>query len=235
MEVVGVGGSCLVEGGGGEGVVGDAVDLAGQAPCALEQGLDGGSLEQGQFASREAEAVLEIGVDLLSIEAGEMVSDDDALAEGLVHGHRQPPPELGEADEDEAHALLRIHGEVGEQAEVFEDVVAQVVGLVDDEDGQLLGLLGEAGDLGPDRVVCRGAGSLDGEPDLPCDRFVHVEHVACGEVLSLSRVSMAASAASTPSGDSSRSTASPTAVSTRKPPKAMHGLVPWLTCAPWQP
>ena len=84
MEVVGVDGSCLVEGGGGEGVVGDAVDLAGQAPCALEQGLDGGNLEQGQFASREAEAVLEIGVDLLSIEAGEMVSDDDALAEGLV-------------------------------------------------------------------------------------------------------------------------------------------------------
>ena len=127
MEVVGVDGSCLVEGGGGERVVGDAVDLAGQAPCALEQGLDGRDLEQGQFASREAEAVLEIGVDLLSIEAGEMVSDDDALAEGLVHGHRQPPPELGEADEDEAHALLRIHGEVGEQAEVFEDVVAQVV------------------------------------------------------------------------------------------------------------
>ena len=161
--------------------MGDAVDLAGQAPCALEQGLDGGGLEQGQLAPGEAEAVLEIGVDLLSIEAGEMVSDDEALAEGLVHGHRQSPPELGEADEDEAHALLRIHGEVRQQAEVLEDVVAQVVGLVDDEDGQLLGLLGEAGDLGPDRVVGRGAGSLDGDTDLPCDRFVHVEHVACGE------------------------------------------------------
>ena len=144
------------------GVVGDAVDLPRQAPGALEQGLDGGRLEQGSSHPGEAEAVLEIGVDLIPIEAGEMVSDDEALAEGLVHGHRQSPPELGEADEDEAHALLRIHGEVGEQAEVLEDVVAQVVGLVDDEDGQLLGLLCEAGDLGPDRVVCRGSGALDG-------------------------------------------------------------------------
>ena len=75
----------------------------------------------------------------------------------------------------------RIHGEVRQQAEVLEDVVAQVVGLVDDEDGQLLGLLCEAGDLGPDRVVCRGSGALDGDADLPCDRFVHVEHVARGE------------------------------------------------------
>ena len=72
----------------------------------------------------------------------------------------QSPPSSVNADEDEAHALLRIHGEVGEQAEVFEDVVAQVVSLVDDEDGQLLGLLCEAGDLGPDRMVGRGAGAL---------------------------------------------------------------------------
>ena len=86
-----------------------------------------------------------------------------------MHGHRQPPPELGEADEDEAHALLGIHGEVGQQAEVLEDVVAQVVGLVDDEDGELPGLRREAGDLGPDRVMGRGAGALDAEPELLLD------------------------------------------------------------------
>ena len=44
-----------------------------------------------------------------------------------------------------------------------------------------------------------------------------------------------ASAASTPSGLSSRSTSSATAASTRTPPKAMHGRVPWLMCAPRQP
>ena len=79
LEVLCVDGSCLVEGGGGEGVVGDAVDLPRQAPGALEQGLDGGRLEQGQLAPGEAEAVLEIGVDLIPIEAGEMVSDDEGL------------------------------------------------------------------------------------------------------------------------------------------------------------
>ena len=146
--MVGVDGPCLVEGGGGQRVVGDAVDLARQAARALEQGFDGGVLEQGEFAAGKAEAVLDIGVDLVATEPGEMVADDEALAEGFVHGHRQPPPELGQPDEDEAHALLGIHGEVGQEAEVLEDVVAQMVGLVDDEDGELLGLLCEAGYLG---------------------------------------------------------------------------------------
>ena len=59
--------------------MGDAADLAGQAPCALEQGVDGGCLEQGQFASCEAEAVLDIAIELISIDAGEMVSNDEAL------------------------------------------------------------------------------------------------------------------------------------------------------------
>ena len=54
-------------------------------------------------------------------------------------------------------------------------------GLVDDEDGQLPGLLCEAGDLGPDRVMGRGAGPLDGEAELPGDGLVDVEHVAGGE------------------------------------------------------
>ncbi len=48
-----------------------------------------------------------------------------------------------------------------------------MVGLVDDEDGQLPGLLCEAGDLGPDRVVGRGAGPLDG--DLEEEGVVEVE------------------------------------------------------------
>ena len=133
--------------------MGDAVDLPGQAPGALEQGLDGRRLEQRQLASREPEAVLDVGLDLIAVETGQMVADDEALAEGFVHGHGQAPPELGQADEDEAQALLRIHGEVREQAQVLEDVVAQVMGLVDDQHRQLLGFGDETGDLVADCLV----------------------------------------------------------------------------------
>ena len=82
--MVGVDGSCLVEGGGGQRVVRDAVDLSRQPTRALEQGLDGRRLEERQLAACETEAVREIGVDLLSIEAGEVVTDDEALAESLA-------------------------------------------------------------------------------------------------------------------------------------------------------
>ena len=57
LHVFGVDGAGLGEGGGGERVVGDAVDLPGQAAGALEQGLGGGRLEQRQFAAGEAQAV----------------------------------------------------------------------------------------------------------------------------------------------------------------------------------
>ena len=114
----------------------------------------------------------EIGLDLVALEAGGMVPHDEALAEGLMHRHRQPPPELGEADEDQAHAVLGVHGEVGQQAEILHHVAAQMVSLVDDEDGELPGFLGEVGDLTPDRVMGRGAGPLDGQPEFPSDGLV---------------------------------------------------------------
>ena len=51
--MVGVDGSCLVEGGGGQRVVRDAVDLSRQPTRALEQGLDGRRLEERQLAACE--------------------------------------------------------------------------------------------------------------------------------------------------------------------------------------
>ena len=55
--MVGIDGAGLVECGGGECIVGDSVDLARQSAGALEQGLDGGGFEQGQFATGEPQAV----------------------------------------------------------------------------------------------------------------------------------------------------------------------------------
>ncbi len=63
-----------------------------------------------------------------------MVADDDALVQRLVHRHGQAPAQLGEADQEHAQARLGIHGEVGEQLQVLEDFVAQVLRFIDDEE-----------------------------------------------------------------------------------------------------
>ena len=84
--MVGIDGAGLVQRCGGECVVGDAVDLARQSTGALEQRLDGGGFEQGQFAAGEPQAVGEVVVDLVALEPGEMVADDEALGERFVHG-----------------------------------------------------------------------------------------------------------------------------------------------------
>ena len=43
------------------------------------------------------------------------MTHDDALVEGLVHGHGQAPSEFGQADEQQAQAIVGIHLVVGEQ------------------------------------------------------------------------------------------------------------------------
>ena len=123
----------------------------------------------------------EIGFEFVAVEAAEVVPDDEALAQGFVDGHGEPAPEFGESDEDQAQSLFGVHGEVGEQAEVFEHVVAQVLGLVDDEHRQLFGFGDESGDLVADGAVGGGSRAFGGQAEFPGDGLVHVEHVAGGE------------------------------------------------------
>jgi len=84
-----------------------------------------------------------------------MVTHDEALCEGFVAGHGEASSQLGESDEQQAQAVLAVHGEVGEESEVFEDVVAQVLGFVDDEHGELFGFTDEACDFGADGALAR--------------------------------------------------------------------------------
>ena len=67
----------------------------------------------------------EVVVDLVAAEAADVVADDEALAERFVDGHGQPSAQFGEADEQHAQAPFGVHAEVGEQAEILEDVVAE--------------------------------------------------------------------------------------------------------------
>ncbi len=53
-------GAGLVDGGAGQCVVSEAIDIARHAPGGLEQGFDGWGFEQGQFAAGQMQAVREI-------------------------------------------------------------------------------------------------------------------------------------------------------------------------------
>ena len=56
----GVDGAGFVDGGAGQCVVSESIDIAGHAPGGLEQGFDGWGLEQGQLAAGQMQAVREI-------------------------------------------------------------------------------------------------------------------------------------------------------------------------------
>jgi hypothetical protein len=66
----------------------------------------------------------------------------------------------------------------GEEPEVFEDVVSEVVRLIDDEHGLLFGFDDEPGDLGADGARCAGPVALCVQAELPGDALVHIHDVA---------------------------------------------------------
>ncbi len=69
VEVLAGDGFRFVDGGGGERIVGEAIDLSRQAVCGLEQCFDDGGLEQWQLAAGEAQAVEEVLGKLLAGES----------------------------------------------------------------------------------------------------------------------------------------------------------------------
>ena len=91
------------------------------------------------------------------------MAHNEALGERFVHGHREAPSQLGQPDQEQAQAVLGVHGEVGQQPQVFQDVVSQVLRFVDDEHGELLGLAHQAGDLGADGAVGGSARAFGGK------------------------------------------------------------------------
>ena len=106
-------------------------------------------------------------VEFLAVESGEVVAHDEALGERFVHGHGQASAQFGESDEHQAQAVLGVHDEVGQQPQVFQDVVSQVLGLVDNEHGELLGLAHQSGDFFADGAPRGGARAFGGKPQLP--------------------------------------------------------------------
>ena len=126
------------------------VEFARQPAGGLEESFESSGLEQGQLGAGQTEAVGEIGGDLLPGERRQVIAHDDALREGLMHGHGEAPSQLGLAEQQKAEPVFGVHLVVGQQAEVFEDFGSKMMGLVNDQDGAAAGFGNQTRDLASD-------------------------------------------------------------------------------------
>ena len=83
------------EGSGQERVMGQAVDAPRQPAGGLEDRLDSGGLEERQLGARSPEPVRDVLRRLVARQRRQVIADDDALAQRLVHRHREAPSKLG--------------------------------------------------------------------------------------------------------------------------------------------
>jgi hypothetical protein len=87
--MIGLDEASTVEGGGGQSVVGEGIDVTHEAAGGGEEGLEGGIGEEGAIDAGEAEAVLEVETGGVTVEAWEGVADGDALGERLEVGEAE--------------------------------------------------------------------------------------------------------------------------------------------------
>jgi hypothetical protein len=166
---------------GEKSMVSEEIDFSGQTAGGLEESLLSRGLEENRLGTGESEAVLKVGGQLIASQRGEMETDDDALGESFVNGHRESSSKLGLSEQEQAEAVLGIHVVVGEKAKVLENVGAEVMGLIDDEDRPAACLGDEPCDLGADLSKQGGAGTFDGQSHFPGDGLVEVHDVAGGK------------------------------------------------------
>src|SRR5439155_10981485 len=121
------------------------------------------------------EAVLDGGTAEVAVERLEAKLDGDARAEGGVLLHVETAGERREADEPEGQQVAAVEREVEKAAQVEEEVVGEVLGLVEDHQRVGAALVNHVDerllDIGPELATARRG--LDAE--LEGERAVQVE------------------------------------------------------------
>ena len=160
----------------------DSVDLARHAACGVEHSFDGIGFEVWQLGRTcHLQPMLQVGFRFGSGERHYMMLCDDALCQRFVHGHGEAAAQFGQPDQHHAHTTLRVELEVGQQPEVFEHFVAQMMGFVDDQHRQLLFFLRQANRFAADDVPGAAALTLFGQGHGVGNDVQGVEHAAGGQ------------------------------------------------------
>ncbi len=84
---------------------------------------------------RDLEPVPDHREQLLAGLGAELIGRDNATAQRAVIGHVQTGAQRRQTDEPDGEQVLTVESEIEESREVVEEVLAEVLGLVDDEDG----------------------------------------------------------------------------------------------------
>ena len=114
----------------------DLVDTAREALGVVKDPRDGIVGEEGTTSeARDQDVVFDVADSLLEVEGGEVVAHGETLVEGLMDSQAEGRAERGVADQEESGEGLAIHIEAEEQTELFEHVLGQEVGFVDDDQG----------------------------------------------------------------------------------------------------
>ncbi len=96
----------LVLGGGRQCIVCEAVDLAGHAAGLGMHHFDGVGFEQSHLVggAGAVEPVQQVAFGFGAAQSAEVMSDDQALAEGLVQSHAQAFSQFAQSDQQQAQA-----------------------------------------------------------------------------------------------------------------------------------
>ena len=121
-----------------QGAIADEVDEAGDsAGEAVHRGEGPGGEGDLARAPGHGQAVPHVVVGLLPGQRGQVVARGDALGELAQVAPRQHLGELRLADEHDLDQLVGVGLEVRDEADLFEDLGGEILGLVDEEDDVL--------------------------------------------------------------------------------------------------
>ena len=137
--------AALLDVAGEEAFVAERVDQARDAFGVIEDAPKGGLREmRALLRPGNAEAMLDVLADFVAIQRAQVIADRDALAKLAKVVIVQAITQLGLAHEDDLQQFAIVGLQIGEEANLFEEFVGEVLRFVDDEDGVAAGVrLGE--------------------------------------------------------------------------------------------
>ena len=162
--------------------MGEVVDASHDALGALPKGLHRGLGEKRPVEPGDLEPMLEVELRGVAIEAAQRVADGEPLRQGLEVDPLEGLPQAVLTREEDGQGGVVVPIEIRQDGQEGEDVGAQSLGLVEDEEDAEVALVGEATDLLLDGAQRQGAGVGRLEAELEADLATEVAGIDGGVV-----------------------------------------------------
>ena len=111
----------------------EIVDLAGDALGVVIDAGEKAIGKDGVLRAGHAEVVFDVGDGLLEVKGTEVVTDGNALKEGLIRGKTEKVGQVGLTEQDQGEQGGGVHLVVEEEAELVKDVGREAMGFIENE------------------------------------------------------------------------------------------------------